>query len=172
MSIRLTLGGGYGWLSSEHGLVIDNLLQVSFGAHILTAINDLRFASCQGYHGRRRRVHPYSKCYRKHRSVLGNPGWRLQLRCLHGVCVSVARPEPDRLLRDFNLSASVIGCSLGRDREVVHKQPFVQRVYYPNRVEGTSTRMRGMFNSTKGHQYKLIRGLLAGRNRCSLLQWV
>lgn len=25
---RLTLGGGYGWLSGEHGLAIDNLVQV------------------------------------------------------------------------------------------------------------------------------------------------
>lgn len=25
---RLTLGGGYGWLSGSHGLVIDNLVQV------------------------------------------------------------------------------------------------------------------------------------------------
>ncbi|KLO07487.1 FAD-binding domain-containing protein [Schizopora paradoxa] len=37
---RLTLGGGYGWLSSEHGLVIDNLLQATMvvaDGSILTA---------------------------------------------------------------------------------------------------------------------------------------
>ncbi|EJD01265.1 FAD-binding domain-containing protein [Fomitiporia mediterranea MF3/22] len=41
--IRLTLGGGYGWLSGEHGLAIDNLVQanvVTGDGSILTANKD------------------------------------------------------------------------------------------------------------------------------------
>ena len=28
--IRLTLGGGYGYLTGEHGLALDNLVEVQF----------------------------------------------------------------------------------------------------------------------------------------------
>ena len=38
---RLTLGGGFGWLCGQHGLVIDNLI----GATVVTAAGDIVTAS-------------------------------------------------------------------------------------------------------------------------------
>ena len=39
--LSLTLGGGFGWLCSEHGLVIDNLVQVT----LVTSSGDILTAS-------------------------------------------------------------------------------------------------------------------------------
>jgi len=79
----LSVGGGYGWLSGAHGLVIDNTVEVT----IVTADgSELRANEMQN-----------SELF------LGRPRWRLQLRCGHRICIQAPPSTRQCVPRDLDV---------------------------------------------------------------------
>lgn len=65
-SLRLSLGGGYGWLTGEHGMVIDNIVQV--GPISLYPFIPKQIAAYPGYS---RRPNSHCHCRLSPRPLLG-----------------------------------------------------------------------------------------------------
>jgi hypothetical protein len=101
----LLLGGGFGFLTGQHGLVIDNLLQV----RSLASPDRLSDDSYIGYYRYREWDDSHAERVRKCGLVLGNPRRRFKFWCLHGVCPQTAPPAPHCFRRQSCISGSRIG---------------------------------------------------------------